>query len=427
MVKVTVKVGTLIIITLFFIAFSTRSNGQTLFPVSQLPGGNDKWQLVWNDEFDYPDKVLDNNWDAQNSPSKALYCSRWRENAQVNDGTLKLVNKKESRGGQEWTSASIWTKKKFQYGYFECRYKYAAAEATNNSFWLMTHDGEPAEGKKFEIDINEGHYPNEVATNIHNWSDFFMIGDKKSHYSNSQGFQFGNKPDYTIQLEIPVTAQKLRLTSNSSVHFHLDELRVYGVNNIGYPKALSETADTDIPGLVNFMRENNTKIDVSGSLKDGDGFKKENIADGKIGTHWVTQKNGEKWVEVTFDEPKRIGCVQIINGYGDNGKWTSGFMSDYKLQYFDGTKWIDMSTYDINNGNYNFAKDYHVYGLDWSKEELVFYFDGKEVRRVKNEFCYSPSPIWLSEAIINWSGTIKPEQLNGSAMEVDYVRVFQRK
>ena len=412
--------------SLLIMLISFSSFGQSTNHSIGLPGGNDKWKLVWQDDFNYPNNQLDKEWEAQNGSNNHILCSRWRENAVVGDGTLKLVNKKEKRGGQDWTSASIWTKKKFQYGYFECRYKYAAANATNNSFWLMTQGGEPTEGKRFEIDINEGHYPNEVATNIHNWSDIFMVGDKKSHHSYSQGFQFGNKPDYTVQLEIPITAQKIRLTSNNSKHFHLDELRVYGVNEKGYPKALSETADNDVSGLVNFMRDKNTKIEVSGCFKEGETYQKENIADGKLAAHWVTQSTGEKWVEVTFNEPKKIGCVQIINGYKDKGNWT-GFMSDYKLQYFDGKNWVDMSTFDINNGNYNFSKEYHVYGLDWSKEELVFYFDGKEIRRVKNDFCYSPSPVWLSEAIISWSGSIKEEQLNGSAMEVDYVRVYEKK
>ena len=53
--------------------------------------------------------------------------NRWRENASVSNGTLKLLNKKEKRGGNDWTSGNIWTKEKFQYGYFECRYRYAAA------------------------------------------------------------------------------------------------------------------------------------------------------------------------------------------------------------------------------------------------------------------------------------------------------------
>lgn len=35
----------------------------------------------------------------------------------------------------------------------------------------MTRGQDPTEGKRFEIDINEGHYPNEVNTNIHNWTD----------------------------------------------------------------------------------------------------------------------------------------------------------------------------------------------------------------------------------------------------------------
>jgi len=103
-----------------------------------------KWDLVWQDEFDYKNEDLDKNWESQNGPSGHILCSRWRENAVVADGILHLINKKERRGGQNWTSGSIWTKRKFKYGYFECRYRYAAATGTNNSFWLMTRGPEPA-------------------------------------------------------------------------------------------------------------------------------------------------------------------------------------------------------------------------------------------------------------------------------------------
>ena len=108
-------------------------------PASLLPGGPSKWILKWSEEFDGLDANLDERWNSQNGPSGHILCSRWRENAKVNDGTLRLINKKEKRGGQDWTSGSITTKEKFLYGYFECRYRYAAAEGTNNSFWLMTH------------------------------------------------------------------------------------------------------------------------------------------------------------------------------------------------------------------------------------------------------------------------------------------------
>jgi beta-glucanase (GH16 family) len=140
-----------------------------------------KWELQWSDEFDYIDAQLDKNWNSQNGPSGHILCSRWRENAVVDNGVLQLVNKKEESGGQSWTSGNIWTKKKFKYGYFECRYKYAASGATNNSFWLMTKGADPKEGKRFEIDINEGHFPNEVNTNIHNWGDVIAKPNGSKH------------------------------------------------------------------------------------------------------------------------------------------------------------------------------------------------------------------------------------------------------
>jgi len=234
---------------------------------SLLPGGAGNWKLVWNYEFDQPDSQLDQKWESQNGPSGHILCSRWRENAEVSNGTLKLVNRKENRGGQEWTSGNIWTKEQFQYGYYECRYRYAAAEGTNNSFWLMMKGIQPNEGKFFELDINEGHYPNSVNTNIHNWSDVTEVNGNKTHPSASKGFKF-------------------------------------------------ENADL--------------------------------------------------------------------------------------------------------------AKDFHTYGLDWSKEELVFYFDGKEIRRAENQFCYSPAPVWLSLAIIPWAGKIT-DAINGTRMEVDYVRIYKKK
>lgn len=69
-----------------------------------------EWQLVWSDEFDYSNDYLERIWESQNGPSGHILCSRWRENVEVKNGMLRLINKKESRGGQEWTSGNIWTK-----------------------------------------------------------------------------------------------------------------------------------------------------------------------------------------------------------------------------------------------------------------------------------------------------------------------------
>ena len=393
-------------------------------PAPLLSQGTSAWQLVWQDEFAYPNEKLDEDWVSQNSPSTHILSSRWRENAVVKDGTLRLVNRKEARGGQQWTSGNIWTKRQFQYGFFEARYRYAAAEGTNNSFWLMTNTpGQPAAGKRFEIDINEGHYPNEINTNIHNWSDITTLPDgRKTHPSASKSFSFGTRPDVGVQLEIPVRARRLRLSSTHSTHFHLREFRAYGVNPAGYPDVLSPTADTDKPGLVNYARDPAAQLSVSGFHKDGPDTRSR-LRDGNPATSWVSQSSGVKFLEIEFPEERLLGCVQFINGWQQQGNWKD-LLENYRLEYHDGQKWIEMAAFDLKGGAYDFARDYHVYGLEWSPTELIFYFNGKEIRREKNEFAHSPSPVWLSLAIIPWAGRIS-EAIDATFMEVDYVRVFQ--
>lgn len=227
-------------------------------------------KLEWADEFDGSEAELDKKWEFQNGPSSHILCSRWRKNAVLQDGMLRLVNRKESRVGQDWTSASAHTKDVFQYGYFECRYRYAAATGTNNSFWLMmlsAPDSSNPKAKKFEIDINEGHYPSEINTNVHNWSDVLHRPDgKTSHPTFSKSFPFPSEQD--------------------------------------------------------------------------------------------------------------------------------------------------------------FAAEFHTYGLLWTKDELVFYFDDHEIRRIKNDFCHSPAPVFLSEAVIRWAGPVT-DALDGTFMEVDYVRIYK--
>lgn len=381
------------------------------------------WKLVWQDEFDYPNRKLDQQWESQNGPSRHILCSRWRENVVVKDGILHLINKKEKRGGQEWTSGSIWTKRKFKYGYFECRYRYAEATGTNNSFWLMTRGPEPMVGKRFEIDINEGHYPNEINTNIHNWSDVITSDDgSKTHPSAHKGFAYGMRPDYSLPLEIPVTTKRLRLTSTSSPHFHIREFRIYAPHD-EYPDAHSESADRDVKGLVNHARHPKVKITSSGVYSDK--TKPEDAADGTWRTSWISHAEGEKWLEFKWPQAITVGCIQFINGWQKDGTWTGwGQLSNYKIQAYKGGQWQDIETMNAKD-TIDFGAHYHTYGLLWTEDEIVFYQDRKELRRTKNDFCKSESPIWLSEAIIPWAGTVSDE-IGGTSMKVDWVRYYQK-
>lgn len=225
---------------------------------SAEPPKGAEWELVFGDEFKGTTTELDKNWDFQNGPSGHILCSRWRENVVAENGLCRLLNKKENRGGQEWTSGSMWTTRQFRYGYFECRYRYGAATGLNNSFWIMNRLSGGAPGR-FELDINEGHSPNLVNMNIHNWS----------------------------------------------------------------------------------------------------------------GKHWARSK---KW--------RAEGC--------------------------------------------DLAKEFHVYGFEWNAKELVWYFDGREIRREPNSVAHGPAPVWLSSAIIKWAGPVT-DKIDGTSMDVDYVRVYQRR
>jgi beta-glucanase (GH16 family) len=71
------------------------------------------------------------------------------------------------------------------------------------------------------------------------------------------------------------------------------------------------------------------------------------------------------------------------------------------------------------------SKEFHVYGHEWTMDSLIYYFDGKPVRRMKNEFCYSPVPVYFSEAIISWAGEVT-DAISGTSMYVDCVKVYQK-
>ncbi len=380
-----------------------------------------KWDLVWSDEFDYTNEELDNRWESANNPSLNLYCSRWRENAVVENGTLKLMNKRESRGGQDWTSGSIWTKEHFLYGYYECRYKYAAATSTNNSFWIMTRGDVPEGYKRYEIDINEGHYPNSVNSNIHNWSDITVDENgKNTHPLDPKSFVFGTKPNIHIELETPIVATKLRLSSTMLSKFNINEFRAFSViESDVYPDILNIEELPDTEGLVDFFALPTTKL--SSSNPEGNlSF----LTDGTT-RNWSSQEQGEKWIMAEFDSPKRIGCIQFNNGWKYNDTW-KGLLSNYKVEYYDGEKWITVTTMDVTD-DVNFGEEYHTLGLEWNEEELIFFLDGEEIRRSKNEFCHYPAPVWLSLAIIKWDGPLDEEHLDGTSMEVDYVRIYKEK
>ena len=75
--------------------------------------------------------------------------------------------------------------------------------------------------------------------------------------------------------------------------------------------------------------------------------------------------------------------------------------------------------------DYDFHEDFHIYGLLWTPDELVWYLDGKEVFRRKNDFFKRPLHIIFDAEIMEtWDGLPNPDDLP-STFEVDYVRVWR--
>jgi len=73
------------------------------------------------------------------------------------------------------------------------------------------------------------------------------------------------------------------------------------------------------------------------------------------------------------------------------------------------------------------ADAYHVYGLDWNKDDLKFYVDGVLVRTVENTHWHQPlRMIFDSETMPDWFGMPDDKDLP-STFSVEYVRAWKKK
>ncbi len=384
------------------------------------------WNLSWQDEFDYENEVLDNNWISQNGPTEHVLvaCSRWRENAVVQNGILELVIKKETRGGQDWTAGNVWTKKTFGYGYFEARYKYAAAPATNNSFWLWPKFRLAKGEKACEVDINEGHFPSIINTNVHNWTDFDTAPNgKRTHSSNQLHHTLTAEPVHDIKLKEVVKAKKIRLLSTTPKPIQISEFRIFGPSTKRFPNS-----NEPLPGHIeNLVTHNDVTITTNGNNSNALKSKPSFVVDNRLDTRWVSKNLGDKWIEFEWDTYKEIKSIQFINGWLQNDGMSRNLITDYKLQVFENNVWRTIHQYNLSETS-NFGEEYHTYGLEWDEDYFKFYFDGKLYYTMRNMVCFSQTNILFSLAILknNYSGPIT-DKLIGTSMKIDYVRYYTPK
>lgn len=128
---------------------------------AQAPEG---YILAWSDEFN--GKAVDTNvWRYRLGVSKESL--QRPENVSLEGGMLQIAQKKESSGGKSFTGGGLISSQKFQYGYYETRFK-AGKPGWHEAFWTTwlpqlgakVEKEDEADGKKnglLEIDCFE-HY-----------------------------------------------------------------------------------------------------------------------------------------------------------------------------------------------------------------------------------------------------------------------------
>jgi beta-glucanase (GH16 family) len=131
-------------------------------PAQDLTASAQGWSLVWSDEFD-SSAINTTNWTYDTggggwgNSELENYTNR-PENASAANGALMIMAKKESYGGNSYTSARLKSQnlRAFTYGRIEARIKLPAAQGLWPAFWMLgssiTQVGWPKCG---EIDIME--------------------------------------------------------------------------------------------------------------------------------------------------------------------------------------------------------------------------------------------------------------------------------
>ena len=140
-------------------------------------------RLVWRDEFngkslDTSQWVYDTarNKEGWHNNEKQYYSAGRRENLRVENGVLMIEARKETLdpkrfpdwGGQQYTSARIFTKTGWTYGYYQIRARMPCSRGTWPAIWMLPVDLKewPDDG---EIDIMEhvGAEPHLIYATLH--------------------------------------------------------------------------------------------------------------------------------------------------------------------------------------------------------------------------------------------------------------------
>lgn len=194
-----------------------------------------EYQLVWSDEFN--GTALDeSNWTIQTGGGgwgnqEAQHYTNRPDNIRVEGGNLVIEGRKESYGGNEYTSARIYSKGKreFCYGKLEARISLPAGQGTWPAFWTLGNRGNWPNCGEIDIMEHTGSVPNRIFGTLHTTKD--RSGSKSSRaYTGIQNIE-NNFHTYGIEWTQEEKSGK-------------DVIRFY-VDDIVYSEQVEEIIDDD--------------------------------------------------------------------------------------------------------------------------------------------------------------------------------------
>lgn len=128
---------------------------------------------------------------------------------------------------------------------------------------------------------------------------------------------------------------------------------------------------------------------------------------------WFYRHTPERWTEIDVFE---------IGG-GAPGKERSVFMTVHVFHTPEEKEHWAKS--HVHTAPAPVADDFHTYGLLWTPDRLVFYFDGEPVHELPNSHWHQALHLnFDSETMPEWFGLPEPETLP-STFSIDYVRAWR--
>jgi beta-glucanase (GH16 family) len=134
-------------------------------------GALEGYTLAFRDEFD--GAALDETvW--QHRLGTRFWSAQVPRNVSVSGGCLRLALRKEKEGDSAYTAGGVISRRTFQYGFYEARFRCPPGAGWHTSFWMMRVDRKQAEtaGESVqEIDVCEQDSvdPKGYEVNLHRW------------------------------------------------------------------------------------------------------------------------------------------------------------------------------------------------------------------------------------------------------------------